>query len=925
MDHNHLSYSPLIKILNWNADGLHSKRSTFINFLNHHNISVACISETHLTTDQVFKIPGYKIYRFDRIVAAKASGGAAIIIKSSIDHEPIILPSMQSLEVVGVKIKLINNNLFQLFACYLQPKRSISILDLNTIFSSNLPTILAGDLNSKHPCWYSRVSNPNGRKLFKIMNKCDWMVIGPDEPTYFPTHENRHPDVLDILVCKNISGIISQDVIVELDSDHVPVIIEMDAISLSSSCDLRLPSNKVDWELFQHNLSEEISIPSRFNSSDDIDCAVLNFTRQIKNCVRHAIHPNKIHSVAKFSSLTQLPFHLNSLIKYKHKVRRNWQAYRLRKDKKLLNIITRKLKFQLDQHRYEGYQEYLENLHPEDCSLYKETKRILKQHETIPSLKMDSNIYLTATEDKCNAFANHLEETFKCNLDDIPSEHIDQVNEFVESEFSSVQLPIEYCTPQEIDDIIRHLKNKKAPGFDLITNSILKNLPRKAIVYLCAIINACMYHSHFPISWKHAQIIMIKKAGKNKENVESYRPISLLPTMSKILEKVLLRRLKTVLAGWNVLPDGQFGFRENHSTTHQLLRFSEFVNRSFENKKIVTAAFLDLQQAFDKVWHSGLIYKMRKLDFPIYLVDVLSSFLEDRSFAVKINGYFSEIKKVHASVPQGSVLGPVLYSIYASDILSSNSDDSCDDNSETSSDNDDSSIFEGLFADDIALATSSDSIEDACKHLQMKVDIVNNWCNLWGIRLNPVKSESKIFTLRRVGQMPPCITVRGEQMFWKKESVKWLGVWHDKRLNWADHIHKKVGQGYQRLSLLYPVLNKKSRLNMKSALLIYKAILRPIVTYAAPVWICAANSHLKRLEVFESKILRIITKAPWFVRNMNIRKDLKIPSIKEFITKLTIDLLEMEPHGLGKRGWRRRMNPHLPQDVANVVTGLNNL
>jgi len=132
--------------------------------------------------------------------------------------------------------------------------------------------------------------------------------------------------------------------------------------------------------------------------------------------------------------------------------------------------------------------------------------------------------------------------------------------------------------------------------------------------------NSSMRLGYFPDTWKIAIIIPIHKPGKQKSSPKSYRPISLLPTFSKPLERILLHRIKPFL---KIIPLHQFGFKPFHSTTHQLQRISEIIVNGYENKKFTTTAFLDISQAFDKVWHHGLISKIKTLKLPTYLNKIL--------------------------------------------------------------------------------------------------------------------------------------------------------------------------------------------------------------------------------------------------------------------------------------------------------------
>ena len=163
--------------------------------------------------------------------------------------------------------------------------------------------------------------------------------------------------------------------------------------------------------------------------------------------------------------------------------------------------------------------------------------------------------------------------------------------------------------------------------------------------------------SYGPRQWKVAEIIMIPKPNKPLNDKTSYRPISLLTITSKIFEKLFLKRLKTIIEHRKLIPTHQFGFRERHSTIEEVHRTTDTIEEVLEQKKVCSAVFLDVAQAFDKVWHRGLEFKLQR-DLPKQYFEVLKSYINDRYFRVRQEGEYSKLKKILAGVPQGSVLGP---------------------------------------------------------------------------------------------------------------------------------------------------------------------------------------------------------------------------------------------------------------------------
>jgi hypothetical protein len=315
------------------------------------------------------------------------------------------------------------------------------------------------------------------------------------------------------------------------------------------------------------------------------------------------------------------------------------------------------------------------------------------------------------------------------------------------------------ASPSEIRKIIGSLKKKKAPGPDNISNTALKLLPPKVVVTLAAIFNASLRLCHFPSRWKNATVIFIPKPGKNSKLPQSNRPISLLSSIGKVLEKVILTRLVKVTDENSTIPDEQFGFRPKHSTVDQLINVTEFIAKGFGQNQSTGAIFLDVAKAFDTVWHDGLVYKLHAAGVPMAMVRLLNSFLNRRVFHAKI---LSTQREIQAGVPQGSVLSPTLYAIFTADIPKP-------DNTKIA-----------LYADDTAILVRSWSPEIISRDLQGAVENLESWFRTWRIDVNPEKSSAILFTKRHfrpVGE----VAMFNRVIPWTTV-VKYLGVKFDNHL-----------------------------------------------------------------------------------------------------------------------------------------------
>ena len=196
--------------------------------------------------------------------------------------------------------------------------------------------------------------------------------------------------------------------------------------------------------------------------------------------------------------------------------------------------------------------------------------------------------------------------------------------------------------------------------------------------------------------------------------------IVLLPVMSKLFEKLLIKRLNPIIERKNLMPNHQFGFRSKHSTIDQVHRITNVIEQTLEEKKVCSAIFLDVAQAFDKVWHEGLNHKLRTI-LPKQSAEILESYLTERFFRIKQGDACSELKEIKEGVPQGSVLGPVLYLLYTSDLPEL-----------------ENSIV-ATFADDTAILVIGSSNEESTGKLQTAINQIKKWTKKWHIQLNESK------------------------------------------------------------------------------------------------------------------------------------------------------------------------------------------
>lgn len=259
------------------------------------------------------------------------------------------------------------------------------------------------------------------------------------------------------------------------------------------------------------------------------------------------------------------------------------------------------------------------------------------------------------------------------------------------------------------------------------------------------------------------------------------------------------------------------------------------------------------------MWHPGLLFKLKQI-LPYDLYVLLQSYLTDRTFVVRINNSYSKEHEVLASVPQGSVLGPLLYSIYTADLPTCNQ------------------TILATFADDIAILASNSDVRHANSAVQNHLNRIVQWAQRWRIQFNPHKCQHITFTNRSVKYTPIIIN---NNVIPQVDFVRYLGMYLDRRLTWRFHVAQTRKAIVARARLLHPLLGRRSTLYLKTKRRIYLTMIAPIWRYGIELYGSTSASNLNRIQQQQSKILRVITSAPFYVSNLTLHNDLNISFVRD--------------------------------------------
>ena len=392
-----------------------------------------------------------------------------------------------------------------------------------------------------------------------------------------------------------------------------------------------------------------------------------------------------------------------------------------------------------------------------------------------PQSLFHENKIIESDRDKANLFVNNFS---KVSSDDNYSTEFKIRRQF---EFTSLcenttdnTLKYEYrdalndsFSYNELKRAIRSSKNS-TPGDDRISYVMLQHLPRQSLTALLFLYNEVWRTGNFPQAWRHSVIVPVLKAGKDKQNLSSYRPISLTGTVGKIMERLVKDRLMYYLEKNGILNNCQTGFRQGRGTTDQLIRLQDTINKYNLNRGYTAAVFIDFQSAYDMLWHDGLLVKLKKMGVTGEMYNYIKQFLCGRTIPVRVGKELSGTIEVKNGTPQGSVISPLLFLIMINDLPQ------CIKGSEIT-----------FFADDSCLFRSGRRLDAIIRSLQTDLNNLVEWCEKNGFKISMEKTVAVLFTHRKENIHS---TLKIDTFVKVDDKARFLGLIFDSKLTWNDHV-----------------------------------------------------------------------------------------------------------------------------------------
>jgi hypothetical protein len=422
------------------------------------------------------------------------------------------------------------------------------------------------------------------------------------------------------------------------------------------------------------------------------------------------------------------------------------------------------------------------------------------------------------------------------------------------------ELNFDFVSPCRVLNTIKCFDNKSSVDLDGLSLNFIKFIALEICTPLAHIFNLSLTQGIFPERLKTSRIVPIFKTG-DKHLCDNYRPISLVSSLSKVLEKIVALNLTNFLQSNNLLYEHQYGFQRNRSTEHNLLHVVNFIGNALNNGNYCIGVFIDLRKAFDVCSHSILLMKLEKLGIKNIALEWFKSYLSGRKQRVEINGCLSDCKNLDISVLQGTILGPILFLCYINDIYSA------------------TELATYLFADDTQCLAENKNLPELVDFINHELQKLANWfrANRMAVNVNktnyiifhtkgkPINLEGRqvVFNNNEIGQSEnPTLIHTVDRIYANhpdtdKQSYKSLGIYLDETLSFnkhTSHICAKLARS------IFCIKRASNLLSLKSLKSLYYAMVHPHLLYCINIFSCTSQSNINRILTLQKKAIRVISK-----------------------------------------------------------------
>lgn len=831
-----------------NIQSLRNKLDEIQCFVKNVNCDVLILVETWLkdTEKFIYDIPNYRAVHCCRI---GRGGGASVYVKANVKlHE--VDKSDETDEIDWVCVALGENNL-KVSAIYKPPTYSNNefLKYLENIMNKHPKNhIIVGDMNL-NLLDYNSNNVQNYKNLltlnnFKIINN-----IAEENATRVTDCTKT---LIDHVVADNSIGICGS-VIAEDNplSDHKRLIFAM-----KTQIRKYKPKIKSEIKILNHEKFRSLFREKTINTNIDSFQSLINI---ITNCKKESEY-SKIIKIRENNDWINTDI-LNMMKQrdsmYKNKVKNPKNTTLEIEYKRLKNKVKNKvdtLKNQYFRNKWEQtgtnakkQWEFVNNFIKE-----KQTKLHIQKLKIGDQTETDTNVIV-------NELNVHFKETGKKIIEEL--ENQTQTHESYEEVICRDTLHVRLTNDLEISETIAELKRNSAPGHDKVTVLDIINLKDNIISILKKLINNVLTEGKFPEELKTSRISPIYKSG-NKDCMENYRPISVISVFSKIIEKILKNRMMSFIHRYGLFDPFQYAFTKNSSTLSTTMDFVNCISRALDKKKLVLVIFVDLSKAFDVVSIDMLLNKLQLLGIRGLMYTIIESYLVGREQYVNMNNVSSDVLRSECGVPQGSVLGPILYSLYVLNLRCANI-----------------KARYYTYADDTALVYTADNEEILQNLVNDDLQRYTNWLYYNKLKINVKKTKFMLF--KQKNRFTNNISVKINDLPLEEVShTKYLGLKIDNKLNWREHIQSLTNKIIQMIPIVYKCrtfLSKTTKYN------VYNAFFLSHFRYLLPIWGSCCKTNFELVQTLQNRVLKVLFGYNYYTHTETLYTELNVPKLNKIL------------------------------------------
>ena len=839
-----------LNILYTNAESLRGKTDLLSS--DAEDCAILCLTETWLDDtidDCTLLIPGYQpIVRHDRAKTDPGiinHGGVAVYLRTDIAFKHRLDLEENSVESVWVEISSLTGN-FLLSVIYRPPSERAEYWTIlenhieNARESSPLPVIICGDFNSNtliRPC-----------HIVPLLQRQGLHVVN-NEATFFTPTSATCLDLFAVSQPKDVESVYTTSP--SLSGHACLILCKNSKITKTNSYTRKVLNYKrTDWNAVNNSLSEPLTgqIEDDANLDEFADKWGTIFLRIVE---KHT--PTKIIKIRPEDKRW-----MNAEIRRLMKKRDI--AYRKAKGKPREDIAWQRdknLVRQKNEAVARAKKSRLDVLAEKINSGSTNQKTWWSLARGIYRPRNDTSEAPLEKDGKLISSAQERAEIFNKYFADM--NNVEGGEEMVDTPVirhpNAVGLDSLQWNSDDVVKAIRRMRTDSATGYDGISNLALQQTAQTISRQLAPLFNRCIQRGCMPLCWKRANVTPIHKKG-SLNDFRNYRPISLLSCLSKVLERLVSDDLRDYLEKNNIITGAQYGFRKKSSTLDQLLDVYDKMMSGLDQRKVTKLLFLDVSKAFDRVWHNGLLHKLECLGVNGGVLEFFRSYLGDRYQRVALRGVLSSWLPLRAGVPQGSILGPLLFLVYSNDLV------------------DEISSMVKLFADDTILGVTKDSATECVLALQQDILKVSDWARRWKVSLNCLKTKCLTVT-RRTPEYAP-LTMNGRLV----EEVDYhchLGLRLQSNGKWKHQVDHMLARASKRLAILKYYSRRFTR---RPLLQLYLSYIRPLLEYGDYVW-CNIHKHEEdALEAIQLSAMRSITGNKIGTSHFGLYRELDLPTLK---------------------------------------------